>query len=217
MKNINESIEASTPNTHKQRPYILKLLLTAMVMMQPILSMNAQAMNSKLKNQQYQPLCVDLARRIMMEKISFYKNYLRLVQIKSMKSSARYSDQSRARKKFNDFPAIISSSVDLQMVKYILASDKVKTQARGFDKKLAAEENLINHLNNLLTQQGTQYLNSCIQHFAVSEKKCSGFIAKNFNQYNSCVNDLTSERSENVVALIPFLSYKNKLRNLASR
>ena len=167
----------------------------------------AKASNTQ---EQYVPLCVDLARRVITDKVGFYQKYKKVKMQNGLRATA-------SKLNFSDFPQVVSSKVDGKMIQIIISSIKAKKLAKNFTQKIEAEDKLINGLTKVLNTDAKPFLNSCVGLYKVVEKKCNAFMSKDFNKYTTCLSSLTSDKAPHVAKFIPFLSYKQKLRSVASK
>lgn len=157
---------------------------------------------------QYSPLCIDLARRIVTGKVSYYQNFKRNSKL------AKRSTASSVR--FESFPQVVSHPVDKKVIKLILSSIQDKKRAKNFTQKLDAEDKLINGIAKVMNQEGKPFMNQCVNLYQQAEKKCNAYISKDFNKFTQCLSTITSEESLAVARFVPFVSYKHKARSLAS-
>ncbi len=136
---------------------------------------------------QYSPLCIDLARRIVTGKVAYYQNF---------KKSQKLSKRSTASTvKFESFPQVVSHPVDKKVISLILKSVNDKKRAKNFTQKLDAEDKLINSIARLMKTEGKPFMNRCVSLYQQAEKQCNAYISKDFNKFTQCLSTITSEES----------------------
>jgi len=161
---------------------------------------------------QFRPLCVDLARRLVTEKVKIHAHHQKRDK-KNLRTTA-----SKKQISFQQIPIVISSNSDIKMAKLILQSARSKKEAKTFKEKLQAEDKLFSGIGLVLSDdQGENFLSQCSEHLVQSQKKCEKFIGKDFAKFNSCLSQSTSDDSIKLTRFIPFVAYKLKSRELASK
>ncbi len=158
---------------------------------------------------QYSPLCHDLARRIVTDKVSYYQS------AKKNKLSKR-STASANILRFESLPQVVSHKTDKKVIALILKSIKDKRAARNFTQKIEAEDNLIHGIARVMQNEGKSFMNHCVSLYNAAEKKCNAYISKDFNKFTNCLSTITSENSVHVSKFVPYVQFKNKNRVLAS-
>lgn len=157
---------------------------------------------------QYVPLCVDLARRVVTDKVAHYQSAKKNALMKNRSTASNIS--------FSKFPNVINQKVDQKLIKLILLSLKAKKSAKNFTQKLDAEDKLITNLSSLLKKEAKPFLQNCFNAYKNAEVKCNKFMGANFNKYTQCVSSITGDKSQTLSKFIPYLSYKQKMRSVAS-
>lgn len=157
---------------------------------------------------QYSPLCIDLARRIVTGKVSYYQSY------KKQQRNSKRSTASAVR--FESFPQVVSHPVDKKVISLILKSVQDKKRAKNFTQKLDAEDKLINGIARVMNQEAKPFMNRCVSLYKQAEKQCNTYISKDFNKFTQCLSTITGEESLAVSKFVPFVNYKHKARSLAS-
>lgn len=161
---------------------------------------------------QYSPLCIDLARRIVTDKVGFYQS----VKNKKIMYSKRATASIQSIK-FETIPQVVNHKVDKKVISLILKSNKDKKAAKNFTQKIEAEDKLINGITKLMKQEGKPFMNHCVSLYNAAEKKCNVYISKDFNKFTQCLSSITSENGPSVSKFVPYVSYKNKARMIASK
>lgn len=166
------------------------------------------AIQRKMNSQdQYSPLCIDFARRIITDKVAFYQ---------SIKKNNLRKRSTASEIKFNRLPYVVNHHADKKVISLILKSIKDKRNAKNFTQKIDAEDKLINGIARVMKQDGKVFMNSCVNLYAQAEKKCNSLISKDFNKYTTCLSSMTNEQSPVVSKFVPFINYKQKTRSVAS-
>jgi hypothetical protein len=183
------------------------LILTTLVIMVNVAFAAPQKMSAQ---DQYAPLCIDLARRIVTDKVGFYQS-VKKSQLKTRKTA------SASKLKFEQLPHVVNHKTDKKVISLILKSIQDKKAAKNFTQKLDAEDNLIQGIAKLMKFEGKPFMNHCVSLYNAAEKKCNAFISKDFNKFTSCLSSITSENSVHVSKFVPYVNFKNKSRQIASK
>lgn len=157
---------------------------------------------------QHSPLCIDLARRIITTKVSYYQNF------KKNKKSFR---NTASTMKFESLPPVVSPRVDKKVISLILQSHKEKKMAKNFTQKLNAEDRLISNMSKVMKTEGKNFMNQCVNLYKSAEQKCDAYISKDFNKFTNCLSTITNEQGLAVSKFVPFVNYTIKARSVASR
>lgn len=168
------------------------------------LSLLSLLLTTPLLAQSYQPLCVDLGRRMIQQKIQTYRQLSKMV--------SRTVATSQTNFKFESLPAVVSPQIDFAVAKVILQNEKSQKTAKSFDEKMNLEERLLAVMQKQMSaKDGKLFLQRCENLYTSAAKFCKDKRqAKSSAQNAQCVQQYVGVESPYLQKIVPFAAFAVK-------
>ncbi|MDH4467084.1 MAG: hypothetical protein QE271_03430 [Bacteriovoracaceae bacterium] len=155
---------------------------------------------------EYRPLCVDLGRRMVQEKMTAYYKLNKMID-RNIANNKNSFD-------FKSLPSVVSKNLDFSIAKILVQNNKDQLKAQNFDQKMELEEKLILRIQKqLASQEGEKFLNSCENLYVAASKHCAQkFGAKTPSKNAQCVQQYVGVQSPFLQKIVPFATFASKMR-----
>ena len=153
---------------------------------------------------EYRPLCVDLGRRMVQEKMTAYYKLNSLIDRKIANSNNSFD--------FKSLPTVVSKKLDFSIAKILVQNNKDQLKAQNFNQKMELEEKLIMRIQKQMSStEGEKFLNSCENLYVAASKHCTKkFGAKTPSKNAQCVQQYVGIQSPFLQKIVPFATFASK-------
>ena len=160
--------------------------------------------SSQALSSEYRPLCVDLGRRMVQEKMTAYYKLNKMID-RNIANSKNSFD-------FKSLPVVVSKNLDFSIAKILVQNNKDQLKSQSFNQKMELEEKLISRIQKqLASQEGEKFLSNCENLYVAASKHCTyKFGAKTPSKNAQCVQQYVSIQSPFLQKIVPFATFASK-------